>query len=94
MTTSCVAAKAVCDDWQGGKFLRRWARILLRPEIRQVEAACDALEQVLLGRRDEAPLPQEPQIRGALLSGCPALPWSPTERGHAAAAGGGLAAMD
>ena len=48
---------------QGGRFLRRWARVLLRPEIRHVEAACEALEQALLGDPDEA-IPSEGQIQG------------------------------
>ena len=50
---------------QGGRFLRRWARVLLRPNIRHVEAACEALEQALLGDPETA-IPGEDHIQGAI----------------------------
>lgn len=49
----------------GGYFLRRWARVLLRPELRHAEAACDALESALLG--PEAGAPAWDDIQGACV---------------------------
>jgi len=46
---------------QGGLFLKRWARVLLRPELRHIEAACDALEQALIGRESD-PVPADDEI--------------------------------
>ncbi|BDA47605.1 probable protein O-mannosyl-transferase TMTC4 [Coccomyxa sp. Obi] len=39
----------------GGYFLKRWARVLLRPELRHAEPACDALESALLDPEASAP---------------------------------------
>lgn len=46
---------------QGGLFLKRWARVLLRPELRHIEPACDALEQALIGRVSD-PVPADEDI--------------------------------
>ncbi|CAL8469470.1 g9011 [Coccomyxa elongata] len=46
---------------EGGLFLKRWAKVLLRPELRHIESACDALEQALLGQAG-APTPTDKVI--------------------------------
>ncbi|KAK9908411.1 hypothetical protein WJX75_007517 [Coccomyxa subellipsoidea] len=46
---------------EGGLFLKRWARVLLRPELRHVESACDALEQALVGQ-SKSPIPPDEDI--------------------------------
>ncbi|CAL8471954.1 g11496 [Coccomyxa elongata] len=61
--TATKAATALADVYSalhaaaphGGYFLKRWARVLLRPELRHAEAACDALESALLGPEVAAP---------------------------------------
>lgn len=42
---------------QGGRFMMRWARVLLRPELRQPQMACDVLESVLHGEPGDPVLP-------------------------------------
>ena len=51
---------------EGGRYIAQWARILMRPNLRHIEQACDSLEQSVMGDGAEAELPPEPQIRGAL----------------------------
>ena len=61
--TATKAATALADVYsalhgaapQGGYFLKRWARVLLRPELRHIEAACDALESAVVGPEAAAP---------------------------------------
>ena len=50
---------------EGGRYIAQWARILMRPNLRHIEQACDSLEQSVMGDGAEAELPPEPQIRGA-----------------------------
>ena len=62
---------------EGGLFLKRWARVLLRPELRHVESACDALEQALVGQ-SKSPIPPDEDIAGILSISnlawpCPAI---------------------
>ena len=54
---------------EGGLFLKRWAKVLLRPELRHIESACDALEQAILGHAG-APLPSNEEIARASCSSC------------------------
>ena len=49
---------------EGGRYIAQWARILMRPNLRHIEQACDSLEQSVMGDGAEAELPPEPQIRG------------------------------
>ena len=51
---------------EGGRYIAQWARILMRPNLRHIEQACDSLEQSVMGDSAEATLPPESQIRGAL----------------------------
>lgn len=50
---------------EGGRYIAQWARILMRPNLRHIEQACDSLEQSVMGDGAEATLPPESQIRGA-----------------------------
>ena len=50
---------------EGGRYIAQWARILMRPNLRHIEQACDSLEQSVMGDGAEATLPPEDQIRGA-----------------------------
>ena len=49
---------------EGGRYIAQWARILMRPNLRHIEQACDSLEQSVMGDGAEAELPPENQIRG------------------------------
>ena len=51
---------------EGGRYIAQWARILMRPNLRHIEQACDSLEQSVMGDGAEAELPPEPQIRGVI----------------------------
>ncbi len=66
---------------EGGLFLKRWARVLLRPELRHVESACDALEQALLGRPAD-PVPPDADIAGVNSILAPAQLSCPLLRPH------------
>ncbi len=50
---------------EGGRYLIRWARILMRPSLLHIEQTCEALEQALMGDTSEAVLPPEDRMRGA-----------------------------
>lgn len=54
---------------EGGLFLKRWAKVLLRPELRHIESACDVLEQALLGQAG-APIPPDEDVARAWRSSC------------------------
>ena len=60
---------------EGGRYIAQWARILMRPNLRHIEQACDSLEQSVMGDSAEATLPPESQIRGVfqVLCGAPYL---------------------
>jgi hypothetical protein len=47
---------------QGGKFLKRWGNVLLRPELSHAELACEILENAIL--ESEEPLPPPKEIVG------------------------------
>ncbi len=49
---------------QGGRFMKRWGRVLLRPEMRQPQMACDVLESILHGDPGD-PVPPAKEIQCA-----------------------------
>lgn len=59
---------------EGGRYLIRWARILMRPSLLHIEQTCEALEQALMGDTSEAVLPPEARMRGEPFMTCPRQP--------------------
>ena len=49
---------------EGGRYLIRWAKILMRPSLLHIEQTCEALEQAIMGDTSEAVLPPEARMRG------------------------------
>ncbi|CAL5229598.1 g12956 [Coccomyxa viridis] len=52
---------------EGGRYLMRWARILMRPSLLHIEQTCEALEQALMGDTSEAVLPPEARMRETIF---------------------------
>ena len=49
---------------EGGRYLIRWSKILMKPSLRHIEQTCEALEQAIMGDTSDAVLPPEPRMRG------------------------------
>ena len=63
---------------EGGRYLIRWTRILMKPGLRHIEQACEALEQAIMGDTSESALAPEDRMRGerskpGTLMACPAV---------------------
>lgn len=49
---------------EGGRYLIRWARILMKPSLLHIEQTCEALEQAIMGDTSDAVLAPEDRMRG------------------------------
>ena len=58
---------------EGGLYLIHWSKILMRPGLRHIEQACEALERAIMGANSESMLPYEEKMRGKYSLSCHCL---------------------